>query len=231
MNDSSNATGGEGYRRSSRKVDPVVLKTASGRVGNPNFSPRAQKDYDLVCLAVAGDETAYTKLMDNHKDAINFMMLRIVHNRDDAEDLTIEAFGKAFNSIHNYTPDYAFSTWLYTIARNNAIDFMRKKRLETLSIDEEPHEDSGNSYAESIKSHGLDPEEAYMKAQRADIMRDVTKRISPKYRRLIELRFFKEYSYDEIAKELDLPLGTVKAQLFRAKELMQNILRSSRDKI
>lgn len=199
-------------------------------LGNPNFSPRAQRDFELVCKAVEGDQLAFGRLMENHRDAINFMMLRIVHNRDDAEDLTIEAFGKAFNNIHKYTPDYAFSTWLYTIAKHNAIDFMRKKRLETLSIDEEPHEDSGNSYAESIKATTLDPEEAYIKDQRAKLMRDVTEKISPKYRRLIELRFFKEYSYDEIAKELDLPLGTVKAQLFRAKELLHNILKASRHK-
>jgi len=91
-----------------------------------------------------------------------------------------------------------------------------------------PKEENTNSFSESIRATTLDPEERYIKQQRAKLMRDVTEKINPKYRQLIELRFFKEYSYDEIATELDLPLGTVKAQLFRAKELLYNILKGTR---
>jgi RNA polymerase sigma-70 factor (ECF subfamily) len=209
------------------KTDAKTAAKSKGKKVNENLSPRAREDYDLVSLAVEGDQRAFGKLMDRYKDSIYYMVLKMVHNRDDADDLTVEAFGKAFSNIHKYSPEYAFSTWLFKIAINNCIDFIRKKRLETLSIDDDS-KDEGNSYSNSIRSNTLDPEERFIKDQRARLMREVTERINPKYRRLIELRFFKEYSYDEIATELQLPLGTVKAQLFRAKELLYNILKNTR---
>jgi RNA polymerase sigma-70 factor (ECF subfamily) len=209
--------------------NPEPLEQLSSEVKiNENLSPRAREDYELVCRAVDGDQRAYARLMDRYKDSIYYMVLKMVHNRDDADDLTVEAFGKAFSNIHKYSPEFAFSTWLFKIAINNCIDFIRKKRLETLSIDDDTKEENTNSFSESIRATTLDPEERYIKQQRAKLMRDVTEKINPKYRQLIELRFFKEYSYDEIATELDLPLGTVKAQLFRAKELLYNILKSTR---
>jgi len=209
--------------------NPEPLEKLSTEVKiNENLSPRAREDYELVCRAVDGDQRAYARLMDRYKDSIYYMVLKMVHNRDDADDLTVEAFGKAFSNIHKYSPEFAFSTWLFKIAINNCIDFIRKKRLETLSIDDDTKEENTNSFSESIRATTLDPEERYIKQQRAKLMRDVTEKINPKYRQLIELRFFKEYSYDEIATELDLPLGTVKAQLFRAKELLYNILKGTR---
>ncbi len=207
--------------------EPVEQLSTAVKI-NENLSPRAREDYELVCRAIDGDQRAYARLMDRYKDSIYYMVLKMVHNRDDADDLTVEAFGKAFSNIHKYSPEFAFSTWLFKIAINNCIDFIRKKRLETLSIDDDTKEENTNSFSESIRATTLDPEERYIKQQRAKLMRDVTEKINPKYRQLIELRFFKEYSYDEIATELDLPLGTVKAQLFRAKELLYNILKGTR---
>lgn len=197
------------------------------------FSPRAQEDLELVRRAVEEtDQKAYAKLMSKYRDSIYFMVLKMVHNRDDAEDLTIEAFGKAFKNIEKYSPDFAFSTWLYKIATNNAIDYIRKKRLQTLSIDEtRGDEEDGATFASSIQSKGLDPEEEYIRQQRLKLMREVTEKLNDKYRILIELRYFSEYSYEEIAEELQLPLGTVKAQLFRAKELLYNILKNTRERI
>ena len=104
--------------------------------GNPNFSIRAKEDYELVRKALdSKDQHAYAKLMSRYRDSIYFMVLKIVHDPDDADDLTIEAFGKAFGNLEKYSPDFAFSTWLYKIALNNSIDWIRKRRLETLSID------------------------------------------------------------------------------------------------
>jgi len=197
------------------------------------FSPRAQEDLELVKAAVGNsDERAYTKLMSKYKDSIYFMVLKMVHNRDDAEDLTIEAFGKAFKNLHKYSPEYAFSTWLFKIATNNTIDYIRKKRLQTYSIDQSKNdEEEGTTIASNIRSGNLDPEEKFIKDQRNQMMREVTDKLNDKYKILIELRYFKEYSYEEIAKELKLPLGTVKAQLFRAKELLYNILKNKKEKI
>ena len=198
---------------------------------NPNFSPRAQEDFDLVRRAIdANDQTAYAKLMSRYRDSIYFMVLKMVHDPDDADDLTIEAFGKAFSNLEKYSPDYAFSTWLYKIALNNSIDFIRRKRMETFSIDEENETESGDSIKMDLQSPNLDPEEKYIKEQRALLMREVLEKINPKYRMLIELRFFDELSYEEIADKTRLPLGTVKAQLFRAKDLLYQILSPSRSR-
>lgn len=194
-----------------------------------NKNDRLQQDHELVQLAINGDQRAYTKLLDRYRDSIYFMIQKMVNNREDADDLTIEAFGKAFQSLHKYSTDYAFSTWLYRIAINNCIDFIRRKRLDTLSIDDPSNadEDQSLTIVHNIETDNLDPEEEIIRQQRIKLIRNVLDRLKPKYRKLIELRYLKELAYEEIAEMTDLPLGTVKAQLFRAKELLYNILKSS----
>ncbi len=196
---------------------------------NQNLSDKARHDCNLVEKAVKGDQKAYAELMNRYRDAIYFMLLKMVSNPVDAEDLTIEAFGKAFKNIEQYTPSYAFSTWLFKIATNNCIDFIRKKKGTLISIDQ--NEDDSDGAPLSIQSASLDPEEDLIKKQKEVLMRDIVTQLKPRYKLLIELRYFKEYSYEEIATEMNLPLGTVKAQLFRARELLFNIMDSSRGKI
>ena len=162
--------------------------------------------------------------MERYRSSIYHMMLKMVNNREDADDLTLEAFGKAFNKLSTYAPKYAFSTWLFKIATNNCIDHIRKKRLHLLSIDETVEKDGTQSFSTNLKSNTLDPEEKFIKRQRVKLMRKVMSKLTIKYRLMIELRYFEELSYDEIARELDIPLGTVKAQLFRAKEILYNLL-------
>lgn len=198
---------------------------------NPNLSEKAQIDFKLVQQAVKGDQKAYAELMSRYKDSIYFMLLKMVNNRDDADDLTIEAFGKAFKNLHQYTPDFAFSTWLFKIATNNCIDFIRRKRKFTFSIDKSMESDSGHEMQFEIKSPMLDPEENMIKKQKAILMRDVVEKLKPRYKRLVELRYFQERSYEEIAEELKLPLGTVKAQLFRAREFLYQILKNQEEQI
>ncbi|HEX5003439.1 MAG TPA: sigma-70 family RNA polymerase sigma factor [Bacteroidia bacterium] len=201
-------------------------------VVNPNLSDKAVKDYQLVRDAVdKGDQKAYAELMSRYKDSIYFMLLKMVNNRDDADDLTIEAFGKAFKNIRQYTPDYAFSTWLFKIATNNCIDFIRKKRKMTFSIDKGFETDEGGEMTLDIKSNQPDPEEHMMKKQKVIMMRDVVEKLKPRYKKLVELRYFQERSYEEIAEELNLPLGTVKAQLFRAREFLYQIMKNSEHKL
>ncbi|KXK45314.1 MAG: ECF RNA polymerase sigma factor SigW [Bacteroidetes bacterium ADurb.Bin141] len=195
---------------------------------NPNLSDKAVKDYYLVREAIdKGNQKAYAELMARYKDSIYFMLLKMVNNRDDADDLTIEAFGKAFKNIHQYTPDYAFSTWLFKIATNNCIDYIRKKRKNTLSIDKGFENENGEDIALEVKSDGIDPEERMMKKQKMETMREVVDKLKPRYKTLVELRYFRELSYEEIAEEMSLPLGTVKAQLFRAREFLYQIMKSS----
>ncbi len=196
-----------------------------------NLSEKARYDYRLVCRAINNeDQSAYAELMSRYKDSIYFMLLKMINNKDDAEDLTIEAFGKAFNRLEQYIPNYAFSTWLFKIATNNCIDFIRRKKANLLSIDIDKNDDGSDAHID-LKSKGLDPEEKFIKKQKIHLMRKVVTQLKPRYRQLIELRYFKEFSYDEIAQELDIPLGTVKAQLFRAREFLYNIMRHRKDKI
>jgi len=151
-------------------------------------------------------------------------MLKMVKNQDDADDLTIEAFGKAFNRLHQYTPDFAFSTWLFRIATNNCIDFIRKKKMITFSIDKGFEDDEGNQSNFDIKESSLDPEERIIRKQKIRIMREIVDQLKPRYKELIVLRYFRELSYEEIAETTELPLGTVKAQLFRARDMLYKLL-------
>lgn len=196
---------------------------------NSNLSEKAQYDYELVLHAMDGDQKSYAELLGRYRDAIYFMLLKMVNNPSDAEDLTIEAFGKAFKNINQYTPNYAFSTWLFKIATNNCIDFIRKKKINNVSLDQSvSHEDS---VPMTIPTDSLDPEENLINQQKVVLLRSVVAKLKPRYRKLIELRYFHEFSYEEISEELELPIGTVKAQLFRARELLYNILKNSSHKI
>lgn len=191
-----------------------------------NLSEKAKLDLELVERAINGEQKAYAELMDRYRDAIYFMLLKMVNNKSDAEDLTLEAFGKAFKSIRQYTPNYAFSTWLFKIATNNCIDFIRKRKANLISIDQNIDDQEGSSMSPTalLSSGTPDPEERLIKEQNIQLIQDIVAKLKPRYRILVELRYFKEYSYEEISEELNLPLGTVKAQLFRARELLSNIL-------
>ena len=196
-----------------------------------HLSDKAQHDYRLVQLARDGDQQAYAELLHRYRDSIYFLLLKMVNNKDDADDLTIEAFGKAFKNLHQYTPDYAFSTWLFKIASNNCIDFIRRKKKKMLSIDKRQENDEGIDTSIHLKSDMLDPEEKFVKKQKIMMLHELVKKLKPRYRTLVELRYFKELSYEEIAAHLDIPLGTVKAQLFRAREFLQNVLKNFEGKI
>lgn len=195
-----------------------------------NLSEKGKHDYKLVQRALNDkDQRAYAELMERYRESIFFMLLKMVNSRDDADDLTIEAFGKAFKRLHQYTPQFAFSTWLFKIATNNCIDFIRKKRIKALSLDQGFQNSEGERMEISVPDGKLDPEETMEKKERIMKLREVVDKLKPRYKTLVELRYFKEYSYEEIAQELDIPLGTVKAQLFRAREFLYQILKNTRE--
>jgi RNA polymerase sigma factor (sigma-70 family) len=196
-----------------------------------HLSDKGKKDLGLVEKAKQGDQAAYAELMDRYRDSVYFMLLKMIKNSDDAEDLTIEAFGKAFNRLEQYSPSYAFSTWLFKIASNNCIDFIRKKRVYLTSMDHAYANSDGDSVRIDVESNTLDPEEEIIKAQKVKMMRLVVSKLKPRYRELIEKRYFQELTYEEIADEMDLPLGTVKAQLFRARDFLANMMKNTKDTI
>mgnify|MGYP001335578718 FL=1 len=198
----------------------------SKKIEISHLSEKAKKDYQLVIKATEEkDQQAFAQLMERYKDAIYYMLLKMVNNNDDAEDLTIEAFGKAFNRLNQYTPSYAFSTWLFKIATNNCIDFLRKKKKNVMSIDNRITNKDGDEIMIDLKSDVMTPEQETIRDQKIQLMRSYVKKLKPRYETLVEMRYFKEMSYEEISSELGLPLGTVKAQLFRAREFLHNIMK------
>ncbi len=197
-----------------------------------NFSEKALKDFKLIDLAVDhGDQQAYADLMKRYKKPVYHMILKMVRNVDDAEDLTIEAFAKAFKNLHRFKKDYTFSTWLFRIATNNAIDFIRKKKLDTMSLNTSFTDDSGESVNIDVEDKNLTPDQSAIKDQKIELVRMFVDKLPAKYQRLVKLRYFDELSYEEIATELEAPLGTVKAQLHRARELMYELVKDKKQHI
>lgn len=188
---------------------------------NHELSEKARNDLILVEEAKKGNEKAFAGLMNRYRDSIYYMLLKMVNNPVDAEDLTIEAFGKAFKSIDSYTPRFAFSTWLFMIATNNCIDFIRKKQSSPVPVNQD--KDIMDTMTVNIQSDLPDPEEALINDQKIATLRKIVNQLKSPYREIIELRYYKEYSYEEISSELKIPIGTVKAQLYRAKTLLYNI--------
>jgi RNA polymerase sigma factor (sigma-70 family) len=192
---------------------------------NPRLSSRAQDDYALVLTAIAGNQRAYATLLERYRPAIFQLMLKRVNNKAEAVDLTMEAFGKAFNRLSSYSPSYAFSTWLFKIAMNNCIDYVRKRRMTMVQVgDAYAASDVDVNLARYARSSSNTPEDDLIRSQRIDLMQQLLVKLNPRYRRMIELRFYEDLSYEEISTQLNLPLGTVKAQLYRAKEALYHML-------
>ncbi|GAB2775479.1 RNA polymerase sigma-70 factor (ECF subfamily) [Hymenobacter luteus] len=194
------------------------------------FSAKAKHDFKLIRAAVEqSDEKAYAELMQIYKKPVYHVVLKMVRNPDDAEDLTIEAFAKAFKNLHKFNPEFAFSTWLFRIATNNCIDFIRKNKIKTMSIDSAIKIDNGDEITIDFRDQNLNPQESAIKNQKIEIMQHVVSRLPDKYQRLVTLRYFDELSYEEIAQELKAPLGTVKAQLHRARELLYDMVKNKKE--
>ena len=197
-----------------------------------DFSDKALQDFQLIDQAtLEGDESAFAILMERYRKPVYHMVLKMVRNVDDAEDLTIEAFAKAFKNLHRFKKDYTFSTWLFRIATNNAIDFIRKKKLNTYSLNSSFTDDSGETVNIDVHDKNLTPDEEAIKHQKIELVRMFVTKLPSKYQRLVRLRYFDELSYEEIATELDAPLGTVKAQLHRARELMYELVKDKKKHI
>jgi len=194
------------------------------------FSSKALEDFKLIDMAVGGDDKAYGKLLQRYKRPVYHMILKMVRNVDDAEDLTMESFSKAFRSLHRFKKDFTFSTWLFRIATNNTIDHIRKKKLNTLSIENTYTDDDGQPVGIDVQdTNNPDPQEEAIRAQKEELIQVFVNMLPAKYQKLVRLRYFHELSYEEIAQELDAPLGTVKAQLHRARELLYDLVKNKKE--
>jgi len=197
---------------------------------NKEFSQKALYDFKLVELAKNGDQNAFAELMKRYNRSLYHTILKMIRNVDDAEDLTIEAFAKAFKNLDKFKEDYTFSTWLFRIATNNCIDFIRKKKMNTLSINNMFTGEGGEEVGLDIPDES-NPQEEAIRSQKIALMQNLVSKLPTKYRKLVTMRYFEEMAYQEIATELELPIGTVKAQLHRARELLYDMIKNQKDHI
>jgi RNA polymerase sigma factor (sigma-70 family) len=182
------------------------------------------EDSEIIALALAGDNRGYQRLMDKYHDPIFNFIFRMIREREQVEDLTQEAFIKAFASLRSFNDEYAFSTWLYKIATNNSIDYIRKKKLQMFSIDK-PIESRDSDFSFELPDDSYEADRDLITGQRVAMLNEAIDRLPEKYRMVIRLRHVEERSYEEIAKQLKLPIGTVKAHIFRARELLYKQLK------
>lgn len=197
-------------------------------ISRENASASSLEDDKLVAEAVGGSEQAYKGLVDKYERAIYFHILKMIRDQEQVEDLVQETFVKAFDNLNSYNTDYAFSTWLYRIATNHTIDYLRKKKLKTLSIDEPVKTREGDMQMQ-LPDESAGTDRSIIRKQRQKMVQQEIENLPPKYRRVIQMRHMEEKSYQEIAEALDLPLGTVKAHIFRARELLYKALKDKRE--
>ena len=188
-----------------------------------NASSSSIEDDKLVSSALSGNESAYKKLVDKYDRPIYFHIKKMIREQELVEDLVQEVFMKAFNNLKTYSNEYAFSTWLYRIATNHTIDYLRKKKLKTLSIND-PYKTKDGEVEVQLPDETYATDKKIIKQERKVIVHDAINNLPEKYRLVIQMRHMEELSYDEISEKLDLPLGTVKAHIFRARELLYKAL-------
>jgi len=189
-----------------------------------NSISNSDRDIMLVRqILESGNRAAYAQLMDAYFEKVYSRMLKMTGQPGDAEDLAMEAFNKAFSKLDQYTADFAFSTWLYRIAKNNCIDYLRRNKKDNDSMVNQ-HEASFGIVAHELANQLPSPEQLMIKQQETRLLREIVDTLHPKYKDIIKLHYFNELSCEEIAQQLDLPEGTVKVRLFRARELLYNIM-------
>ncbi|MEX1138382.1 MAG: sigma-70 family RNA polymerase sigma factor [Bacteroidota bacterium] len=183
-----------------------------------------QEDTALIQEALTGHQAAFARLRQKYHDAIYNLIYRMIREKDEVEDLTQEAFIKAFGSLSSFNDEFAFSTWLYKIATNNCIDHIRRRKLQTFSIDK-PIESKESDFSFELPDTNDEPDQEMITLQRKKLLDDAINSLPPKYRQVIVMRHKEEMEYQEIALILKLPLGTVKAHIFRAREMLYKYLR------
>jgi RNA polymerase sigma factor (sigma-70 family) len=181
----------------------------------------------LIKDALRGDQKAFKELVHRHQMSVYHIIFRIVRDREATSDLVQETFMKAFSSLKSYRSEFKFSTWLYRIAANASIDHLRKKRIRALSLDN-PVQTEDGEVSIDVADMTHHPEEEMVRRERAVTIEDAIDSLPDKYRRVIIARHKEEKSYEEIAAELGVPVGTVKARIFRARELLKKKLRGIR---
>jgi RNA polymerase sigma-70 factor (ECF subfamily) len=186
-------------------------------------------DHDLVRAALGGSERAFRTLVERYQRGVLSLVLRIVQNREDAEDAAQEAFVKAFTKLDTFDPSYKFANWLFKIAHNTALDALRRRGASPVAAKVDPAEGMGDPFARLADERAAAPDEAAAAAEfRADV-EGALARLRPEYRSVVVLRHLEGRAYEDIAQILGMPLGTVKTFLFRARRELASLLAQHRE--
>jgi RNA polymerase sigma factor (sigma-70 family) len=183
----------------------------------------AMSDVELVELVLAGDQNAFAGLVERYKDAVHNLSYRMLSNTTEAEDVTQETFVRAYTQLATYKPVHKFSTWLLSIASHLAIDQLRRRRFLTLPLEDVP-------ILEWIADVGAGPEQSALESEQQDEIQQYLQRLPSKYRAVIVLRYWYDFSYEEIATALNLTPPLVKARLHRARELLARYMKQQTQK-
>lgn len=196
---------------------------------NTQLPDNSSRDTQLVTAVRSGDTKVYDQLVTRYADTIHFIIMKIVYSEEVAKELTNDVFEKAFINIHQYEVCFPFSSWLFRIAHNHAIDHLRRKRGAVCSL-LTPVKDFKSMEVESPEKMWTyldNPEEAMIRYENAEILHKVVSELHPRYRLLLEMRYFGQYTCTEIATQLNLPVGTVKVRLFRSRKLLLEMLKNN----
>jgi len=177
-------------------------------------------DEELIQQALMGEQKAYEELLNRYQKTVFHIVIKIIRNSDDAQDLVQETFMRAFNTLESYRSEFRFSTWLCKIAANCSIDYLRKKRIKAFSMDK-PYETKDGTVGVELEDKSANPEEYLLRKQRIISIEEAIESLPPKYKEVIIYRHHDDKSYEEIAKIMGIPIGTVKARIFRARELLK----------
>ncbi len=189
------------------------------------FNP--SEDYDIVQQILGGNKNLFEKIQNKYKKPLTHLISRMIRNSQDVEDIVQETFIRAYNNLQYFKKEFAFHSWLFKIASNLCIDFIRKKRIQTISLEQPfPYSDGENHMDFPDQGEAADRE--VLDGERREALNYALSKLPEKYRIVIELRHFEELDYNEIAERLGLPIGTIKAHLFRARKALLEILRSIR---
>jgi len=177
----------------------------------------------IISKAQNGNQSAFSFLLDNFWNYVYSYQLKRTNNENDAEDITIRTFSKAFDKIGTYNDKYAFKTWLITISKNLHIDLLRKKKI---SIETDISKEQEKKAYLVIDENPTPEDQIITEQNLAKLLRDI-KQLKPKYQKIIQLRYFQELSYKEISEQINEPMNNVKVQLLRAKKLLAEIIKKS----
>ena len=190
------------------------------------MTDRIQRDYELVCAARdGGSHKAYADLMAAYREPLYTLLLRMTRNTVTADDLTMETFVKAFMQLHRYSPTGTCSSWLSTIGVNPYIDHLRRLYLQSVPLSSAARDAEGDAIEYQIPSNQPNPEESLIRMERDEALKAIVEQLKEPYRVIVQMRYYEDMSYEEIAAKLNIPMGTVKIRLLRAKELLAATVR------